>query len=50
MDKTGAYSLALCHTEKHLLTAGRSIKLWNLETYELLKVVKLLTADSLIQG
>ena len=37
--KKGVYSIELCHTEKHLLTGGRgTIKLWNLDNLEMMKV------------
>ncbi|XP_076100373.1 WD repeat-containing protein 43-like [Mytilus galloprovincialis] len=35
-DKGSVHSMCLC-SSNHLLTAGRSIKLWNVETKELLK-------------
>ena len=30
-NKGGLFSICLCHTQRHLLTAGRQIKLWDLD-------------------
>ena len=37
-DKGSVYSISLCHSKKHLLSAGRKIKLWDLDTKQVLKV------------
>ena len=37
-DKRGVYAMALGPTEDQLLSAGRTIKLWDLVKYELLQV------------
>lgn len=37
-DKGAVTSIAVCPTDCHLLSAGRTIKLWDLETRQLLKV------------
>ncbi|ELT88135.1 hypothetical protein CAPTEDRAFT_102327 [Capitella teleta] len=36
-DKTPVTSVLVCPNDRHLLSAGRSIKLWDLETREMLK-------------
>ena len=37
-DKSGVFAIALGPTEDQLLSAGRTIKLWDLVKYELLQV------------
>jgi len=36
-DKGLLYSIHLCHTQRHLVTASRTIKLWDLNTRQLLQ-------------
>ena len=38
-EESAVYSLCLCHTQRHLLSAGRNIRLWDLDTREVLRVI-----------
>jgi len=37
-EESAVYSLCLCHTQRHLLSGGRNIRLWDLDTHEVLQV------------
>ena len=37
-DDTAVHSVCVCHTKRHLLSAGNNIKLWDLGTHQVIQV------------